>query len=280
MHNTPCTTACNTPCNTACNTPCNTACNTFSSLTTRLCAVLALFTLLCGSARGQERVVQNRPYIDTRMSHFGIHFGIHLQDLELENTGPQQVTLDDGTQQTQTILTEVDNWNPGFSVGVMANIRISDHFALRVTPSMHFGQKHLRFRNLSERDDKGREVTLSQDLKSTYVALPIDLKFGAERYNNYRPYIFAGVTPMYNLSGTKEDPIQLSRNNLMVNIGLGCDLYMPFFKLIPELRFCYGLGDVLDGDHWKSLQDKNKRKYSTSVRRATSKMIILTFYFE
>ena len=63
-------------------------------------------------------------------------------------------------------------------------------------------------------------------------------------------------------------------------MGLGVDLYLPFFKLIPELKFCWSLRDALDHDHANELQDTNQRKYTTAVTKGYSKMIVLTFYFE
>ncbi len=29
---------------------------------------------------------------------------------------------------------------------------------------------------------------------------------------------------------------------------LGCDIYLPFFKLCPEVRFCFGLKDLWEKD--------------------------------
>ena len=72
----------------------------------------------------------------------------------------------------------------------------------------------------------------------------------------------------------------LDRSDFFVEVGLGVDLYLPFFKLIPELKFCYSLRDALDHDHAGELQDANQRKYTNAVSRGASKMIVLTFYFE
>ena len=66
----------------------------------------------------------------------------------------------------------------------------------------------------------------------------------------------------------------------MDEIGLGCDFYLPFFKLIPELKFCYGLTDAINYSHTNELTDVNKRLYSQSVAPGHSKMIVLSFYFE
>ena len=55
--------------------------------------------------------------------------------------------------------------------------------------------------------------------------------------------------------------------------------YMPFFKLIPELKFCFSMLDVLEKDR-SDLRDENLKKFTESVDKAVSKMIVLSFYFE
>ena len=60
-----------------------------------------VFTILLAAmtlgAAAQERRVQHKPYIDLRPMHFGISVGFHMQDIELQNVGPQLITDNDGT---------------------------------------------------------------------------------------------------------------------------------------------------------------------------------------
>ena len=243
----------------------------------RLFTSLLLLVACALAATGQVRKPQNKPYIDLRPLHFGISVGLNLQDVEFENVGPQ--LMDDGT--TRTVLCDADTWNPGFSVGVLGDLRLGNHFSLRLAPTMHFGSKRLIFRDLDVPDDSGRPTETTQDMKNTYIAMPLELKFAAERFNNYRPYMMAGISPMINLTGKDQEYVQLKRFDTHIELGMGCDFYLPFFKLIPELKFCYGLGDVLDKSHADELTDVNKRIYSQSVANAKpSKMFVLSIYFE
>ena len=242
--------------------------------------VVILYTVVTLTVGAQERKPQNKPYIDLRPLHFGISVGFHMQDIELKNVGPQIVTLDDGTETTETIVCDQDNWNPGFSVGVVADQRLSKHFSLRLSPTMHFGSKHLVFRHLNRTDIDGRTLEVTQDMKNTYIAFPIDLKFAAERFNNYRPYVTVGINPMINLTSKSQDYIQLKQYDTMVEIGLGCDYYLPFFKLIPELKFGFSLMDAIDKGHADELSDQTQRIYTKSVSSGYTKMITLTLYFE
>jgi hypothetical protein len=249
-------------------------------MTLKRILTLLYIVAVCLTAPAQERKPQNKPYIDLRPMHFGISIGFHMQDIEFQNVGPQIVTLEDGTQTTETIVCDQNNWNPGFSVGVLADQRLSKHFSIRLCPTMHFGAKHLVFRHLNRRDPDGLILEKRQDMKNTYIALPINIKFSAERFNNYRPYIVGGINPMINLTSKSQDIIQLKRYDTMVEVGLGCDFYMPFFKLIPELKFSYSLMDAIDKHHADELTDANLRIYTNSVSSGHAKMITLTLYFE
>lgn len=64
-----------------------------------------------------------------------------------------------------------------------------------------------------------------------------------------------------------------------VEFGIGCDIYLPFFKLCPELKFSFGLVDLLEKDR-SDLTDPELIKYPNSLSKATSRMVTLTFNFE
>lgn len=218
----------------------------------------------------QERKVQNRPYIDMRRWHYGFLFGLHMQDLEFVNNGYIH-TLEDGTQESW--FTDVASYVPGFSVGVLGELRLTEYLALRFIPTMHFGDKTVTFREqLSGAVEK-------QAVKSTYLSVPVNVKWTAQRFNNYRPYVMAGIAPMVDLTVKQQRALLVQRADVALEVGFGCDFYLPFFKLIPELKFCFGLSDVLVKKR-DDLTDKNLLKYTQSLDGATSRMMVLTFYFE
>lgn len=245
----------------------------------RLSTIICL-TLLPVALLAQERTVQNRPYTDLRDLHFGVLVGTHLQDLEFVNVGPQTITNDDGTTQQVIVSTDQDRWDAGFNVGVLAELRLSTHFQLRVAPAMYFGARHIMFRNYSLLKENGAPTERRQDLKTAYVSSAFDLIAAAPRFNNHRPYVMAGLNPMVNLSGKGNDYFKLKKFDAFLEVGVGCDFYLPYFKLRPELKFMYGLTNCLNTNHDKDIRDKSMLPYTNSVNSARSKMIVLTFYFE
>lgn len=228
--------------------------------------ILFLLILTATTLFAQQRKVQNKPYIDYRRLHYGFFVGVHMQDLELVNNGYI-------TPEGEQWYADVAAYSPGFSVGVLADLRINSFLSLRLIPTMHFGDKTVVFR---EKNSDERE---RQQIKSTYISLPLEVKFTAERFNNYRPYVIAGVSPMIDLTVKKQRPILVKSFDLMLEFGLGCDFYLPFFKLNPELKFAFSILDILDKNR-SDLIDMNYLKYTESLGGATAKMVVLSFYFE
>ena len=228
--------------------------------------LVATFALTLATM-AQERVVQNKPFIDERPWHYGFHIGLHDQSLKLINNG----FVDPATGAQW--MAENDRQNFGFSVGILGDWRITRQLALRVSPGLHFGSKHIGFRNQADGTRR------SQDLKTTYVAVPIDLKIAAPRFNNYRPYLVGGFSAMYDMTNAKGEMLRTKALQTFVQIGMGCDFYLPFFKLNPELKFYFGLGDVLLHQR-AELTNPEQQIFTQSLSNANSGMVVLTFYFE
>lgn len=240
---------------------------------------LLLLLVGCGCMSAQDTQVENRPYTDLRPIHFGILVGSHMQDLEFTNVGPQTLAAEDGSLHDYLITCDQDRWDNGFNVGVLCEMRLSKSFQFRLAPALYFGTRHISFHNMdAEAPDSLLERR--QTLKTAYISCAADLIFAADRMNNHRPYVMVGINPMINLNAKSNDYIKLKKYDVFFEAGLGCDFYLPFFKLRPELKFMYGLTNCLDTRHADQLRDASMRPYAKSVSKAHSKMIVLTFYFE
>ncbi len=231
-----------------------------------LWALLLMMPNPASVAHAQKRKVMNRPYIDQRKFHYGFLAGMHLQDIELEQNGLKNEAGDQW-------FCETPSYEPGFSVGILGEFYLTKYLGLRIIPTLHFGTKNLTFRNETNGDRQ------YQTIKSTYVTIPVDVKFAAERFNNYRPYVMAGVTPALDLTVKKQKQYLLRQTDVYLEAGLGCDFYLPFFKFIPEVKFMYGLSNVINKKR-SDITDETQLIFTQSVNKAQSKMIVFTFYFE
>ena len=242
--------------------------------TFRAVIVLALLLLAplsgAGLLRAQERKIQNRPFLDDRVWHYGFLVGFNIQDMRLANNGTAYVNQN---HDVEYWYADVPEYTPGFSVGVLGELKANDWLSVRIIPTMHFGDKKVVFKE----QRSGRVV--EQYVKSTYMSVPFDLKISAARFNNYRPYVVTGLAPTLDLTVKKGKELLVRKTDVMFEVGMGLDLYYPFFKMIPELKFCFGLNNILDKNR-TDLKDASLLKYSDALDKAQNSMIVLTLYFE
>ena len=228
--------------------------------------ILALIGVNAIAQRRNDGLL-NRPYADLKPIHFGFSVGFHMQDLNISNNGFI-------TPEGESWFTEVPAYSPGFCVNVLADMRISNHINLRCSPGMYFGNKKVHFRNSITGDEN------TQNIKSNYVVVPIDIKYSATRYKNIRPYVVGGIMGIRAVSKKRPEQLKLRDTDAMLTIGLGCDFYLPYFKLCPELKFCFGLRNLLNTERPDLQDNPDMMKYTQSVSQIKSNMIVLTFYFE
>lgn len=216
---------------------------------------------MIGNAQKRHQYLQ---YEDLKPYHFGFSVGINQQDLIPTHTGTPD---SDGNQWYGS----VNRFEPGFSVGVLADVRLSDHISLRSAPSIHFGNKVLTLYSTTP----GLQPVTS-NIRSNYVLVPLSLRFRGHRADNYRPYLTGGVSAGLDMGRNKLEPIVLKSSNVYLEIGVGMDLYMPQYKLVPELKLCLGLLDNLE--HVRN--EISSKAYEQSFERITSRLIVFSLYFE
>lgn len=232
--------------------------------------LLPVLLLLCVAqgawARPQQKEM-NRPYADMKRWHLGFSVGMCLQDLKFTHNG---LVTPEGEQW----YSELPAWSPGINVQVLADLRLHQYFNLRFTPGMSFS-----FKNVEMRDYVSGAVR-RQDVKSVYVIAPLDLKISGDRLHNTRPYVTVGGMAAFDVSKKRQDYLQFNTTDFYLTVGLGCDFYLPFFKFNPEIKFCFGLADILKHDRPDLDDNPDMYKITQSLKKVKSNMVMITFYFE
>jgi len=210
--------------------------------------------------------VQNQPYGDHKLYRFGISIGMNFQDILLTNAGIST----DG----ETWFATIPDYSPGFSAGLLADLYLNPYMNLRFTPMLHFGDKVFEFVEQGEGSERYKTV-----VRSNYITAPLDLKIRSMRLNNYRPYVIAGTYLAMDLGRKTNEAIYLKPLDYGLTIGLGCDFYLPIIKIAPELRFSFGLTDIITHDR-TDLTDNSLWKYSNAIAKGKTRMISFVFNFE
>ncbi len=240
----------------------------YTRIKSHIILIALIFTCLSAVARDNDKVL-NRPYADLKPVHFGFSVGVAFQNLSITNNA---YVAEDGS----SWFAEIPSNSPGFTVGVLADLRLDKNFNLRFSPGMQFGNKVVKFSNANDIVAPHSR----QNVKSTYVVLPVDVKYSALRYHNVRPYVVGGVMGVLDLSKRRSEQYQFSTTDAMLSVGFGCDIYLPYFKLCPELKFCFGLRNILKRDRPDLEDDPVMENFTKSVNKIASNMVVLTFYFE
>ncbi len=243
----------------------------FKILMNRIIRILLMLLAVAAaqpvSAQHLNDKLLNRQYADMRPWHLGFSVGLHTEDLSFAHSG--FVAANGGTW-----FMEQPAFSPGFCVNGLVDLRLNTYFSVRFSPGMYFGNRVVKMIDTTNGD------TEQQNIKSTFVVLPFDLKFAAQRFRNVRPYITGGVMPAFDVSKKHSEFLKLKSSDFYLTVGFGCDFYLPFFKLIPEVKFCFGLADVIQHDRPDLDDNPDKFKFTQSLKRATSQMVVFSFYFE
>lgn len=224
---------------------------------------------------------QNNPYVDDKLVHFGFSLGVDFLSYGVEEADSLLQLERHGT----VYHARTSNVGVGFSVGFISDLRLSRHLNLRFCPGMHFGERTITYMNYEISEIKGTNCTHN---KPSVLCLPIDiplyLKWSAEREVNYRPYVTVGGGVSFDLGRSKDKVILQKTTDYFVEVGIGCDLYFPWFKLAPEVRYRIGFNNVLtptadcEKEEWKL--PAGDFFYTDALSRLTNQQISLVFNFE
>lgn len=226
---------------------------------------------------------QHNPYVDDKLYHFGFSLGVDVLSYGVEEADSlMQMNTFGSVYHARTSTPGV-----GFSVGFIADLRLARYLNLRFCPSMHFGERTITYKNysISSESIKGTNCTNN---RPAVLNLPIDipfyLKWSAEREINYRPYITLGGGVSFDLGRSKDRVILQKTMDYFMEVGIGCDLYFPWFKLAPEVRYRIGFNNVLTPtsdlgkEEWKL--PEGDYFYTDALSRLTNQQISLIFNFE
>lgn len=235
-------------------------------------------------AQAQRLLVRNMTTFDDKLIHFGFTLGLNTTDFNITH---YNLLIDNPKFLAETvngialtgnekIRADIQSLTPGFTVGIVTNLRLSESLDLRFLPGMSFGERKLVY-NIPIQDVNDVSNKDFFSIKSTFLDFPLLIKYKSRRMNNERPYILGGMAYRIDISKTgQEDLVRLIPYNSYLEVGMGWDTYLQFFRLSTELKFSFGLENLID-DGPKNTQPQ---VYTNAISKITSNMFTLSFHFE
>jgi hypothetical protein len=188
----------------------------------------------------KERVLNNENFDKPRLS-YGYYLGFNVYDYNIDYTSD--------VKDVQVLK------STGLNVGLIGNIRINDYIDIRLEPGLVISRRELNFSNTFFNGISYEEKDLIREIQSTFVHIPLLVKFSTKRINNIKPFIVGGVSTGLNLSSQENNPddnsknnFRVTKNNLYYELGIGIDLYLTWFKFTPSIRGVFSMQDELVND--------------------------------
>lgn len=245
-----------------------------------------LFLTLCVSvnSNAQRRKVLNLPSYDQQPYHFGFILGINHMLFTIKPTD-NLANIKWDTDQSPDVFGDsmyvysvTSSPTPGFSVGILANLRLGKNTDLRFIPSLLFGERLLNYNILRYRNGEPLFVDIQKSITSTIVEIPLEFRYKSKRLNNFRAYVLAGMKYSLDLASQKKtkgneanSTVKLHRNDLSLEVGVGFEFYTTYFKFGTEIKMGYGI---------RNLVIREDNIYSGSIDNLRSKVFLLSFTFE
>ena len=192
--------------------------------------------------------------------YYGFYMGFNSYDFKIDykNAGP------DIQIKTST----------GFNVGIVGDLKLHEYINLRFEPGLYYTTRELMYPNFATESYALRKVN------STYIHLPLLLKFSSLRTGNIRPYILGGLSATLNLSGNSKSIDDNLQQRFRVKpwttnyeMGFGIDLFCPYFIFSPSIRGVFGLKDELIRDN-----DPNS-PWTSNIESIKTRAVFINFTF-
>lgn len=229
-----------------------------------VCLILFAFSL-SASAQFTKNMFSKDPIINlenfqNKRLYYGYFLGFNSYDFKIDykNAGPD-IQVKKST---------------GFNVGIVGDLKLHEYVNLRFEPGLYYTTRELMFPNFTTESAALRQVN------STYIHFPLLLKFSSLRTGNIRPYILGGLSTTLNLSSNSKSIDDNSAQRFRVKpwttnyeLGLGIDLFTPYFIFSPSIRGVFGLKDELIRDN-----DPNS-PWTSNIESIKSRAVFINFTF-
>jgi hypothetical protein len=207
-----------------------------------LSVVFILFSIQFANAQlfSKERVLNNENFDKAKLS-YGYYLGFNVYDFNIDYyTNVEDIQVLKST---------------GFNVGLLGNIRINDYIDIRLEPGLVISRRELNYSETYFAGIGFEDKDLIREIQSTFIHLPLLVKFSSKRINNIKPFVVGGISTALNLSSQEDSPddnsngvFRVRKNNLYYELGLGIDLYMAWFKFTPSIRGVFSMQDEVIKD--------------------------------
>jgi len=228
-----------------------------------------VFLILLCSLKGKSQTEKYLPNYTKSWIHFGFVIGYNTCSFSINPATHIAEKFKDTLKTVRSIP------QGGFDLGIVSEMKITKYLKLRFVPSLGFSDRQIAY--FFEGVDT---FTVTKDIQSVFINLPVDLKLISKRLNNFEAYVLAGgkyATDLASQSDVNQQlagahaTVRISKTDLYYEAGGGIEFYLPYFKFAIELKVSQGTRNLIIPDN---------TVYTQSIQGLYSKTYLLSFTFE
>lgn len=230
----------------------------------RLSLICLCISSLLAPLKAQSERVQRMPYADHYRYYVGLQLGLEMQGIRLYNAGYHSGG--------QALYAEQAPYQLGIGVGITAGLRLRPNWELRLMPSLHLG-------NMSICYTDGTKPIEYIRLSSSYLSLALQGKWASDRLNNIRPYLALGPYLSWHFASKREDLLRRTSLDAGLLLSVGCEVYLGFIRVSPELSYGYSLCEGLRLSR-PELESDPRLRYTSAISSSRGHYIGLSLHFQ
>jgi hypothetical protein len=201
---------------------------------------------------------ENKPY------YFGIVLAYNNADYRIFQS--ENFILNDSVRITESLKGQ------GVNLGGIVNLKIGQYVDFRVQPTLSFTERKILYKAPNELRDP-----YTRSIQAVLFEIPFHLRYKSEPYNDRRFFIVSGVKygiDVANESRSRDvaELIKISPSDFMFEVGVGLQIFFPYFIFSPEIKYSHGLGNIHVSDPLLP--------QSRIIDRLISRALTISFHFE
>lgn len=223
--------------------------------------IITAFAVFLWSAQAWAQ--PNLEQYDNKRIHFG--FSVHT------NIGKLRIDRKTDRFPFDTLKSVSTTSFPGIGLGALTNLHLGNNWDIRLMfPVISFVQRNVVY--------QFETVKREAQIESAYCDLSLLAKFKSNRRKNVRVYVIAGFRASYDWATTVDQDRSLNKPVVSLvpfttgyEAGFGLDVYFPYFKFSPEIKFCNTFGSALFHDGYI---------YTEALNGIAPQLIQISLHFE
>lgn len=225
---------------------------------------ILLLTQLALNLMGQMGGKDNRNFRDfnRKSYYFGINIGFNNSGYKLHQSG---FFINNDSIRVTEGKSEI-----GVNMHMVTNLKLGEYFDFRFLPGFSFAQRGFEFSSVSDLDRVDE-----RKIESVFFELPFHLRFKSEPYKDKRMFVVAGLKYSYDVqsnSKSRKSLIKIAPHDFQYEVGVGMQMFYPYFIFSPEIKFSRGVGNIL-------LYDRTQNE-ARVLENVVSQIFTISFNFE